>query len=167
MATVTSEVTVDTGEWVYIDSVGMPHTVKNGEKFSITIENTASAIKWNVLAEAPSLHTTEVATDDGYKLRFRPSATAGNVAHDLSIMALGDTTMSRDVPGEWRIECPVTGRIQIWKFAQFYTSNVDMNAAGTIGANTALTQCLLEDQFGNTMRMPSGLVAGITADTAS
>lgn len=167
MATVTSVVTVDTGEWTYVDVTGIGHVVTNGETFSITIENTASNIKWQILAELPTANTTEVGTTDGYKLRFRPLADGNNKAHELFIMALADSTMSYTVGGEWRIECPITGIVQIWKFAQFYTSNVDMNAAGTLGANSALTQCLLEDQFGNRMRLPSGLVAGITVAQAA
>ena len=161
MATVTSEVTVDTGEWDYIDAVGIPHTVTNAETFNITIENTASNIKWSILTGQ------SVTTTDGYTLTFRPQADGGNVNEELRVMALADSTMSRDVPGEWHIECPVTGLLQVWKFAQFYTSNVDMNAAGTIGANTAATQCVLEDQYGHTMYLPTGAVAGITADTAA
>ena len=174
MATVTSVVTVDTtiahsdsAEWVYVDSYGINHTVSDAETFSITIENTANNIKWNVIAEAPSLATTELATDDGYKIKFRPQADGSNRGRELRVMALADATMSRVVGGEWSIECPVSGRVQHWKFAQFYTSNVDMNAAGTIGANTVATSCILEDQFGNTMSLPYGLVAGITVAQAA
>lgn len=164
MATVTSEVTIDTGEWVYVDVYGIGHTVTNGQTFNLTIENTASNIKWQILATGAG---QKVTTTDGYTLRFRPLADGQNSAHQIGVMALADSTMSTVVPGELRIECPVSGIIQIWKFKQFYTSNVDMNAAGTIGANTALTQCVLEDQYGHVMKLPSELVAGITAGTAS
>ena len=167
MATVTSVATVDTNEWTYIDRFGIGHVVTNGQTFSITIENTASNIKWNILPEAPSLATTELSTTDGLKIRFRSISDGSNTAYELGVNAVADATLSRDVPGEWRIECPVSGIVQIWKFAQFYSSNVDYNAAGTLGANTALTQCLLEDQFGNTMRLPSPLVAGITVAQAA
>ena len=167
MSSVTSVVTVDTGEWKYPDVYGIEHTVTNAEAFSVVIENTASNIKWQIAAEAPSLHASEVATTDGYKLRFRPVTDGSNSPHQLMVMAIGDATLSYVVPGEWRIQCPVSGIVQIWKFAQFYASNVDCNAAGTLGANTALTQCLLEDQFGNTMRLPAGLVAGITMAQAA
>jgi len=167
MATVTSVVTVDTDEWKYPDVYGIEHVVKDAEAFSVKIENTASNIKWNVTAEAPSLHTTEVATTDGYKLRFRPLADGRNSAHQLMVMAVADGTLSYVVPGEWRIQCPVSGIIQIWKFAQFYASDVDCALAGTLGANTKATACKLEDQFGNVMWLPSGLVAGITMAQAA
>ena len=161
MATVTSEVTIDTAEWSYIGVDGIAHTVTNAETFNLTVENTASAIKWEVLTGQT------VATDDGYTVTFRPSTGVGNVARNISVDALADATMSRDVAGELRMSLSDTNIEQIWKFAQFYASNVDLNAAGTIGANTAATQCKLEDQFGNVMYLPTGLVAGITADTAA
>lgn len=167
MASVTSVVTIDTGEWKYPDVYGVEHTVTNAQAFSIVIENTASNIKWQVAAEAPSLHASEVNTDDGYKIRFRPLTDGNNSPHQLMVMAIADTTLSYVVPGEWRIQCPVSGIIQIWKFAQFYASNVDCNAAGTLGANTKATACKLEDQFGNVMWLPAGLVAGITMAQAA
>ena len=164
MATVTSVVTIDTGEWVYPDVYGVGHTVTNAQTFNLTIENTASNIKWQIL---PTGVAQTVTTTDGYTLTFRGSADGKNSAYQLMVMALADSTLSYNVAGELRIECPVSGIVQVWKPAQFYTSNVDMNAAGVLGGNTALTQCLFEDQFGNTMRMPAGLVAGITVGQAA
>ena len=161
MATVTSEVTIDTSEWIYIGVDGVPHTVTNAETFNLTIENTASNIMWEVLPGQT------VATDDGYVLTFRPSVDGGNKSRQIRVMALADATMSRVVGGELRMSLSDSNVEQIWKFAQFYASNVDVNAAGTIGANTAATQCKLEDQFGNVMYLPTGLVAGITAGTAA
>lgn len=167
MATVTSVVTVDTTgtgfattEWRYPDVYGVTHNVTNGETFSITIENTASNIKWQVLAEAPSLNTTEVSTTDGYKLRFRPLTDGSNVAHQLMIMALADAATSYRLAGELRIECPVSGIIQIWKPIDITISNVDMNAAGTLTSST------WEDQYGNVMKLPfsgSGITVGQAA----
>lgn len=160
MATVTSTVTIDTGEWVYPDVYGITHTVTNAETFSFTIENTASNIKWQVLAEAPSLHATEVATTDGYKLRFRPLTDGNNSAHQLMIMALADATETYRLAGELRIQCPVSGIIQIWKPINVTISNVDMNAAGTLTSST------WEDQFGNVMKFPatgSGITIGQAA----
>jgi len=160
MASVVSVVTVDTNEWVYPDVYGITHAVTNAEAFSITIENTASNIKWQVLAEAPSLHATEVSTTDGYKLRFRPLTDGKNSAHQLMIMALADATKTYILAGELRIQCPVSGIIQIWKPVHITISNVDMNAAGT------LTSSRWEDQFGNVMDLPftgSGLTVGQAA----
>ena len=161
MATVTSVVTVDTNEWVYPGVDGITHTVTNGQTFNLTIENTVSNIKWEVL-EGETL-----ATDDGYTLTFRPLKDQDNTAHVTFVGATADSTMSTTVPGELRMSCSDTEIVQIWKWAQFYTTNVDMNAAGTLGANTAATQCVLEDQFGHTMTLPAGLVAGITVAQAA
>ena len=161
MATVTSVVTVDTNEWKYPGVDGITHTVTNGQTFNLTIENTASNIKWEVL---PGQTMT---TTDGYTLTFRPLYDSSNTSHGTFVGATADSTMSTTVPGELIMSCSDTEIEQRWKWAQFYTTNVDMNAAGTLGANTAATQCVLEDQYGHTMTLPAGLVAGITVAQAA
>lgn len=164
MGTVTSVVTVDTGEWVYIDSTGTPHTVTNAETFNLTIDDTsATVVNWYVLPGE------SVVTDDGYTIEFRTQVTAGGEV--LKMNTGGDTLYDGvavySAPGEWPMSISVNNVIQNWKPAQFYTSDVDMAAAGTIGANTAVTQFTMEDQFGNVMKMPSSLVAGITVAQAA
>ena len=144
MARVTSVVTIDTSEWVYIDSDGTAHPVTNAETFNLTIENTATNIKWQVLA------SQTMTTTDGYTITFRPSATVSNTAHSVELKALTDATLSYGIAGELRMSISTDNIEQIWKFAQFWTSDVDMGAAGTIGANTIATSCILEDQYINT-----------------
>lgn len=159
MAEVTSVVTVDTNEWLYPDVYGVTHVVTNAQTFNLTIENTASNIKWQILADGQKVTTT-----DGYTLRFRPLADGKNSAHQLMIMALADSTTSYNLGGELRIECPVTGIIQVWKPAKIRISNVDMNAAGTIGPTGYAS--IWEDQFGNTMTIPA-TGAGLTVAQAA
>lgn len=167
MATVTSTVTIDTTgtgltacEWKYKDVYGIEHCVTNGQTFTFSIENTASNIKWCVSTGCA------VTTTDGHKIYFRPSVDGGNVCNTIGIMALADSTLSYNTPGEIDIECPVSGIIQHWAFRKFYTTNVDMNAAGVLGGSTAATRCEMEDQFGNVMNMPwSG--SGITVAQAA
>lgn len=158
MASVTSEVTVDTNEWLYPDVFGITHAVTNGQTFNLTIENTASNIKWQVLVGQ------KLTTTDGYTLHIRPFADGANSAHQIMIMALADSTTSYVLAGELRISCPVTGILQIWKPAKFRTSNVDMNAAGTIGPTGYAT--IWEDQFGNVMTLPA-TGAGLTVGQAA
>lgn len=170
MATVTSVVTIDTTgtgltacEWKYKDVYGIEHCATNGQTFSITIENTASNIKWEILATGTGNKFT---TTDGYTVRFRPSADGGNYANKLHLNALADSTLTYVLPGELDMECPVSGIIQHWHFNKFYTTNVDMNAAGVLGGSTAATTCEMEDQFGNVMTIPwSG--SGITVAQAA
>lgn len=156
MAIVTSQVTVDTNEWEYPDVYGIGHKVTNGQTFNITIENTASNIQWEILPGQ------SITTTDGYKLHFRPQG--DGAVHHLFIMALADSTASYNLGGELVIECPVTGIKQIWKPAYFYTSNVDMNAAGTVGPTGYPT--IWEDQFGNRMKIPA-TGAGLTVGQAA
>ena len=161
MATVTSVVTIDTDEWKYPGVDGITHTVTDTETFNLTIEDTASNIKWEVL-EGETL-----ATDDGYTLTFIANRDANNTSYKLNVDAIADATLSTTLPGELRMRCSDTEIEQIWKFAQFYATKVAGDAAGVLGGSTTITQCVCEDQFGHTMTLPAGLVAGITVAQAA
>ena len=80
MAVVTSTVTIDTGEWQYIDVTGIGHFVNNGQTFSLTVNDVSATVVEYAIPTAQSITTT-----DGLTLRFRPekgmaSGTAGNEA---------------------------------------------------------------------------------------
>jgi len=153
----TSTVTIDTGEWVYLDKNGTAHTVTNGQTFSLTVtDGGASAVEYAV-PDAQSVTTT-----DGYTLHFRPRVTASTTDQHSRIHFLTDAGQGSDfynIGGEISIECPVTGIIQHWRIAKINPSDADYGAAGTITMT-------LEDQFGNVMVMPA-TGSGITVGQAS
>ena len=139
MATVTSAVTIDTGEWLYIDVSGITHTVTNAQTFNLTIDdNGAADVQYYLLVDQ-----TPITTTDGYVITFRPEA--GNKVAPITDAGQGSNFYS--LRGELCIECPVSGVVQRWTVAKINPSNADFNAAGTITMT-------LEDQFGNVMVMP-------------
>lgn len=163
MGQVTSTVTIDTGEWIYIDKNGSPHTVTDAESVKLVIDDTsATVVDYYFLPT----NTDSLACTDGAKLYFRPMYSGGAGTTVGQAMKIGrfadaaDGTAHRSVRGEIPIQCPMTGIIQYWRIANITPSNVDFDAAGTI------TTFRLEDQFGNVMNLPcSG--EGITAAQAA
>lgn len=161
MATVTSVVTVDTGEWLYVDVSGITHTVTNGQTFNLTIDdNGATDVQYYLL---PS--QTPITTTDGYTLTFRPetensSGTGGSGARKVaSVTDAGQGSNFYGIRGEFCIQCPVSGVVQRWRVAKINPSDADFGSAGTITMT-------LEDQFGNVMVMPA-TGAGITVAQAA
>lgn len=151
----TSTVTIDTGEWVYVDAFGTEHTVANAQTFSLTVtDGGVAAVEYSVpLAQS-------VTTTDGLTINFRPSVDSkGNArtVHYLTDAGQGSNFLNRG--GELDIECPVSGAIQHWTVAKINPSDADYGSAGTITMT-------LEDQYGNTMVMPA-TGAGITVGQAS
>ena len=150
-----STVTIDTNEWKYLDSFGVPHTVTNAQTFSMTVTDGGAAAVSYAIPLAQSVTTT-----DGYTLRFRPRVSQ-NGDHN-TIANLTDAGQGSDfygIRGEFDIECPVSGRIQHWRVAKINPSDADFGSAGTISMT-------LEDQFGNVMVMPatgSGITVGQAA----
>lgn len=143
-----STITVDTGEWEYVDVYGIGHFVADGETFTMTVtDGGASTVSYNIPV-AQSITTT-----DGYTLYFRPEVDGGNVANTIGYLT--DAAQGTDlynVRGELPIECPVSGIIQRWKVATIAPSDADFGSAGTLDIS-------LEDQFGNTMSF-SGVTVG-------
>jgi hypothetical protein len=147
MATVTSVVTIDTGEWLYVDVTGITHTVTNAQTFNLTIDdNSTTDVRYYLL---PS--QTAITTTDGYKLTFRPEtvgAESGNGARMVAPLTdAGEGSNFYKLRGEFCIECPVSGVVQRWKIAKMNPSNADFSAAGTLTMT-------LEDQFGHVMVVP-------------
>lgn len=161
MGTVTSVVTVDTGEWLYVDVTGITHAVTNAQTFNLTIDdNSATDVQYYLLP-----NQTPITTTDGYVLTFRPEndgSSGTSVGLARKVAPLTDAGQGSDfykIRGEFCIECPVTGVVQRWKIGKINPSNSDYNAAGTITMT-------LEDQFGNIMVMPA-TGAGITVAQAA
>ena len=161
MATVTSVVTIDTGEWLYVDVSGITHTVTNAQTFNLTIDDNGVAdVQYYLLR-----NQTPITTTDGYKLTFRPetenaSGTSGSAARKVAPLTdAGQGSNFYSIRGELCIECPVSGVLQRWSIAKINPSDADFGAAGTITMT-------LEDQFGNVMVMPA-TGSGITVAQAA
>jgi hypothetical protein len=161
MATVTSTVTVDTGEWIYVDVTGMTHTVTNAQTFTLTIDDNSSSDDRYYLV----VGQTPITCTDGSSLTFRPetamaSGTSGNEYRMVAPLTdAGEGSDFYSLRGELCIQCPVSGVVQRWRVAKMNPSNADFSAAGTL----IMT---LEDQFGHTMVVPftgSGLTVGQAA----
>lgn len=155
MADVTSTVTVDTGEWTYVDSTGIEHAVTNAETFSLSISDDGAAdVQYSI---APG---ETVATDDGYVITFRPQVTSGNIAlqvETLTDAGEGSAFIGRiTVGGEIPMSISTDNVIQIWEVTSITPSNTDYNAAGTIAVE-------FEDQFGNTMSWTAGMTVAQAA----
>ena len=139
----TKTFTIDTGEWIYIDKNGSPHTVTNAQTFTTTMTD-GSATKVDYYVDAANSMTTT----DGYTLYFRPEVDGGMGARKIEIFAdTEDATGVHNKAGELCIECPVTGIVQRWRVAQITIDDVD--------TPTAVSGLKLEDQFGNVMDLPS------------
>lgn len=150
-----STVTVDTGEWIYVDSSGVGHTVTNAQTFTLSItDGGVSAVEYNIPV-AQSMTTT-----DGLTLNFRPETDANNNFHTIHFLTdAGEGSDFFSLGGELVMEDPQSGTVQRWRVAKMNPSNADFNAAGTITMT-------LEDQFGHQMVVPatgSGLTVGQAA----
>lgn len=150
MGTVSSTVTIDTGEWLYVDVTGITHAVTNAQTFTLTIDDNGAADVQYYLTD----NQTPVTTTDGYTLTFRPNG--GKIA-PLTDAGQGSDFYSRR--GELVIECSSNGVPQIWRVAKIKPSDADFGSAGTITMT-------LEDQFGNVMVMPA-TGSGITVAKAA
>jgi hypothetical protein len=139
----TKTVTIDTGEWKYIDSVGIPHIVNNAQTFTFTLTDGGIAA---VTYEQDI--ATQVTTTDGYTLVFRRQADRGG--QGMTIGNLTDAEQGTTVHnkrGELVVRCPVTGKNQYWRIAQIKVNDSD--------TPTAIQVLVLEDQFGHRMKLPS------------
>lgn len=160
-ATVNSTVTVDTGEWQYVDVTGITHAVTNGQTFQLRIDDNGTADVQYYLA----IDQTPMTTTDGYVLQFRPetenaSGTSGNGYRKIATLTdAGQGSNFYGLRGEICIECPVSHVVQRWSIAKMNPSNADYNAAGTITMT-------LEDQFGHVMVVPA-TGAGVTVGQAA
>ena len=147
-----STVTVDTNEWVYIDSFSIGHIVTNAQTFSMTVtDGGTAAVEYDIPTNQ------NMTTEDGLNIIFRPNVNHNNEHHTIHFLTdAGEGSEFYGLSGEWNIECPVSGVIQIWKPALMNPSDADFGSAGTITFT-------MEDQFGNEMVVPatgSGLTVG-------
>ena len=138
----TKTVTIDTNEWVYIDSRGDEHKVTNAETFTFTLtDGGASAVTYNV-NEGQS-----VATDDGYNIVIDSPSKVNTTDIGTFADANDATEYTGGVRGIIRMTCDSTNAPQYWSIAKVTINNVD--------APTAITKLVLEDQFGHEMVLPS------------
>jgi len=136
MADKNYKVTLDTGEWIYPDKNGTPHTVTDGQTFNFTVEDDGASTVKHTLEAGQSVTTT-----DGYTLEIMKPMQG--IANALYIGFLTDTaqnTVKYNVGGELWVRCPVTGIVQIWKPAKFDEDDAD---------TTTTYEATFEDQFGN------------------
>ena len=153
MGTVTSAVTVDTGEWTYVDSTGVQHKVTNAETFNLTIDDGGAAdVQYRIAS------TQTVATDDGYVITLKPHVDGNNTSRSSSAVLTdaGQGTANRDQRGEFIMNCSSNGVDQIWHASSMNPSDADFGAAGTIAAT-------FEDQYGNTMSWVSTMTVAQAA----
>lgn len=151
-----STLTIDTGEWIYLDSSGTPHTVTNGQTFSMTVvDGGVAAVEYAIPSTGQSVTTT-----DGLTLHIRSVVSGDNVAKTIHYLTdAGQGSAFHNRSGEFVIEDPTNGTKQIWHVAIITPSDADFASAGTITMT-------LEDQFGNVMVMPatgSGIDVGQAA----
>ena len=145
MATQTA--TVSTGDWTYVDSFGIGHTVTDSETFTMEwTDGGEAAIQWYVNV------AQSVALDDGGTVTFRTEFDNANSARQLGLFAdANDTVLTYGDGGELVCECPVSGRIQRWKPAEITIDDLDDPAD--------FTDMKFEDQFGNVMTLQDVAVA--------
>ena len=156
-----STVTIDTGEWNYIDSTGIGHQVTNAQTFSmIVVDADSSDVRYS-LADSQ----TPMTTTDGYKITFRPTVenatngtgngNGGNSQVGL-ITDAGEGSPFYGLRGTWPMVCSVNGVVQNWRCASITPSDADYGAAGTIAIK-------FEDQFGRSMNIIAGTTVGQAA----
>ncbi len=154
MADATSTITVDTNEWIYVDSTGVQHIVTNAETFTMLVSDDGEAdVQYNFVVGQT------VATDDGYVLTFQPRAAlsqagGGGVPNQIAVLTdAGQGSAFLSLRGELDISCSVNGVVQHWIPSSLTPSDADFASAGTIAATW-------EDQFGNKMSWAAGMTVG-------
>ena len=154
MASGTSAVNIDSGEWYYVDSLGIEHAVTASggaglDQFNMYVNDGAAVTYYIPTAQ-------KLTTTDGYTLYFRPEAVT-DINNSAGLIGpttdAGQGSAFHNLRGLMCIECPVTGRIQRWRPATVTPSDSDYGSAGTIAA-------VWEDQFGNRMSWKSGMTVG-------
>ena len=158
MAAVASTLTFTAGQFKYIDTFGIEHTVTTSQTMSLSIDdNSATDVRY-------SFKTAQTVTlTDGRSLTFRARAENatdgtgnGNTNRTFGLFTdAGQGSVFQNKLGELTAICPESGTVQHWTVAQCTPSDADFGSAGTI-------TMVLEDQFGHRMSIPfqlSGTVA--------
>jgi len=149
-----STITIDSGEWTYIDSSGIGHSVTDSQTFSMTVVDGGVS---NVTYSIPVAQS--VNTDDGYVIDILPNADRNNTHRSIGVYTdagEGSAFIQPPSAGEIKMRCSVDGVIQIWKVSSITPSDADYASAGTIAME-------FEDQFGNMMSIASGTNVGQAA----
>lgn len=135
-------VTIDTNEWIYVDSRGDEHLVTNSETFTFTLtDGGASAVTYNVD------NGQTVATDDGYNITIDAPSKVNTTDIGTFADAKDASEYASGVRGTIRMTCDSTNSPQLWSIAKVTIDDVD--------TPTAITKLVLEDQFGHEMVLPS------------
>lgn len=164
MPAVASVLSPTAAQWKYVDSFGIEHTVSTGQTISMSIDDDGAAdVRYSFKTSLAMTLT------DGRSLRFRPSTagTQGNATASGNdnrtvgkLTDAGQGSIFHGLAGEFYVDCPESGRLQIWRVAQMTPSDVDFGSAGTITMR-------LEDNFGNVMNVPFQLISTLAVGQAS
>jgi len=143
----TKTITIDTGEIIYIDANGHPHTAKNAETFTFTLTDGGStAVSYNMIAAQDFL------CDDGSRVHIRLQTDSNNTARKIETLAdTQNNTTLYDVGGEIVMVNDACGIEQHWRIAQIKVDDVDTPTALNL---------TLEDEFGNVMVIPHPAAGG-------
>jgi len=117
MADGTITVTIDTGEWVYIDSSGIQHTVTNGQTFTLASVDTGDGGIYT-----PNI-AQSVTTTDGYTIELLPDTNSITG----SLTPAGDTAVV-NAPrglGEIAMRCTSDGVVERWKCVSLDVDDAD------------------------------------------
>lgn len=153
-----STLTFTAGQFKYVDTFGIQHTVTTSQTLSMTIDDNSTTDVRYSFATSQSITLT-----DGRSLTVRTHASQGNAGTSAGngnrtiapLTDAGQGSKFYGLRGELCFDCPESGTLQVWKPAQVTPSDADFGASGTI-------TMILEDQFGHVMSIPfqlSGTVA--------
>ena len=135
-------VTIDTGEWVYLDSSGTKHVVTNAETFTMELTDTSATVV-TLCPDGGTLSCT-----DGTKITIHKHADQNKQSRNLHTFTdAEENTVVRNKRGEFVISSSATGTKQYWRIATIKLDDSD--------APTVISNLRLEDQFGNVMNLPS------------
>ena len=126
MANGTITVTIDTNEFTYLDTVGNPHVVTNGQTFTIASTDLGDGAKYSLNAGQ------SVTCTDGTVL-FMDS----DPKHDF-VIPTGDAASTDKHLGTWTFLDPVTGQKTRWRCI-----SLDMDDAD---APTVITTAIFEQE---------------------
>ena len=116
MANGTATITIDTGEWVFVDKNGIEHTVTNGQTFDLESTDTGDGAIYTPTANQ------SVTTTDGYNITFRRDS-----APHSRLTIAGDTAVTNDLKtlGDIVISFDGTGETSRWKCRSFDANDAD------------------------------------------
>lgn len=157
-----STLTFTAGQFRYIDTFGVEHTVTTSQTLSMTVLDNGVADVHYSFATGQSVTLT-----DGRTLYVRPHAHQGTVGSNSNgnrtvapLTDAGQGSPFYGLRGEFVFVCPESGVEQRWSVAQMTPSDADFGSSGTI-------TMILEDQFGHRMSIPFQLSGTVAVGQAS